>query len=149
MLVDNNLDRDYDPKAMTIFEDLIYVVDYSWNVVYVFTLDGFPIGKLDVTMGDLGGANDMAIRPGTFAPLSMLGSAEIETTAGFLSSRPLDLRDVKDQPITAMMLPDPDRLTAYVIGEVEIHGEMRGERSLPSEAFKHPQGQPQSIFEHP
>ena len=48
----------------------------------------------------------------------------IEAKAGFLSSRPLDLRDVEDQPITSS-LPDPSRFTAYATGEIEINSEMR------------------------
>jgi len=120
---------------MSIFENFIYIVDYSNDNIYVFTLDGFLVGDLDIRTGDLGTANAMAIRPGIFALLSMIDSGEIETTAGFLSSHPLDLRDVKNQPITASLLPDPDCFTTFATGEIDVNGEMR-EITISSYVFK-------------
>ena len=88
------------------------------------TTAGHIFTTLDIDFGDLDSPIDMAIRPGTFAPLSTITIPdELIALAGESIELQLTLRDVRNSPITSS-LPDPNRFTCFAVGEVDVGGQV-------------------------
>jgi len=109
-------------KVETVYENIVYVSEFTRYRMYALTMTGVLLDTLQIVMGDLGSASQIAMRPGLFAPPSTI-EAPAETTAetGEVVKLPLDLRNDKNDVITTAPFPDPRRITVYAIGEIEIN----------------------------
>jgi len=109
---------------LMIADSVVYVLDYSYDKIWAYTLEGELIYDLDLAIGDFNMASQLAIRPGIFAPLSKIiitETSDLTFTAGELMSFSLDLRDDRSNAITASY-PDPSRFTVFAEGSVEVNG---------------------------
>jgi len=109
-----------------IVDSIVYAMDYSFGKIWAFTLHGVFIKSLDLAIGSYGSPYQLAIRPGTFPPLSLIITefSDLTYNAGELIKFPLELRDDRNKAISTSY-PDPNRFTVFATSSVEVNGEMR------------------------
>ena len=115
----------YDPGAITIDQakKIIYVSDYTENVITMFDYEGLNLGNLG-SSGSLAGVIELSFRPGHYSPLCPIiqPNESMSNVVGDLITSSVILRDSKNNEITASTAAAPERFAMEATGVITVNG---------------------------